>query len=49
MGETHVVKAKQVILALPQAPLQSVVFESSRDDAAQAPWNQCVCDACSTR
>jgi hypothetical protein len=25
-----------VILALPQAPLQSVVFESSRDDAAHA-------------
>ena len=29
-GRTHLVKAKQVILALPQAPLQSVVFESSQ-------------------
>ena len=39
-GQTHVVKAKQVILALPQAPLQSIVFESSRDAHAQALWNK---------
>ncbi len=38
-GRPHIVKAKQVILALPQAPLQSVAFESSRDDAAQATWS----------
>jgi hypothetical protein len=39
-GQTHVVNAKQVILALPQAPLQSIVFESSRDAQAQALWNK---------
>jgi monoamine oxidase len=39
-GRMHQVKAKQVILALPQAPLQSVIFESSRDDGAQAAWNR---------
>jgi monoamine oxidase len=39
-GQAHIVKAKQVILALPQAPLQSVIFESSRDAAAQAEWSK---------
>lgn len=38
-GQPYVVKAKQVILALPQAPLQQVVFESSRDAASQSAWN----------
>lgn len=38
-GRPHIVHAKQVILALPQAPLQRIVFESSRDEAAQAAWN----------
>jgi len=39
-GHIHIVRAKQVILALPQAPLQNVAFESSRDAAAQSAWNQ---------
>src|SRR5262245_8895281 len=39
-GQAYTVKAKQVILALPQAPLQSVIFESSRDAAAQAQWDK---------
>jgi len=39
-GRFQQVKARQVILALPQAPLQGVIFESSRDDAAQAAWNR---------
>ena len=39
-GQAHVVKARQVILALPQAPLQSIIFESSRDAPSQALWNK---------
>jgi hypothetical protein len=38
-GRPHVVKARQVILAIPQAPLQKVIFESDRDDASQTRWN----------
>jgi monoamine oxidase len=39
-GQRHIVNAKQVILALPQAPLQNIVFESSRDAGAQTSWNE---------